>query len=139
MSVAPAQEGRGRSAVVLLVDDDADLRSTLGKILRWEAFEVLEAGSAEEAWRVVEGHGGTIDLLLMDVNLPDGFGARLAQALLGPHPEMVVVYITGFAELDPILSGTLNDAAYVLRKPFSREELLTVAFQALPGLGGRGT
>jgi CheY-like chemotaxis protein len=98
---------------------------------------MIGASTAAEAAEVIESFEGDIDALLMDINLPDGWGGTLAQALLEEHPEMVVVYTTGYASEDPILSGALNDAPYVLRKPFTSEELLNTLREAM-GQGREG-
>jgi DNA-binding NtrC family response regulator len=128
-------EGRaqteGRVPVVFFVDDEAGIRGSFSTLMRRRGFQVLEAGSAEEAGRLIEIYRDPIDVLLMDINLPDGWGATLAQALLEEHPEMTVIYTTGYADEDPILSGALNDAPFVLRKPFSSEELLELIRRAM--------
>ena len=120
-------------AVVFFVDDEPGLRGAFSTLLRRRGFTVHEAGTAEEAEQRIETVTEPIDALLMDINLPDGWGATVAQRLLLSHPEMAVVYTTGFAREDPILSGALNDAAYVLRKPFTAEELIDVLHAAIEG------
>jgi two-component system, cell cycle sensor histidine kinase and response regulator CckA len=112
--------------VVFFVDDEEGIRSTWSLVLRKHGYRVVEAGTAEEAIWFIEAFTEPIDVLLMDINLPDGWGASVAQRLREVHPEMSVVYTTGYAESDPILSGALNDAKHVLRKPFSSEQLLRV-------------
>jgi DNA-binding NtrC family response regulator len=117
--------------VVFFVDDDDNVRSVYGGILRRNGIKVIEAASAEEASRLVEAFTGEIDILLMDINLPDGWGVTLAQRLAEVHPEMVVVYTTGFADSDPILSGALADEPYVLRKPFNAQQLMQTLSAAM--------
>jgi DNA-binding NtrC family response regulator len=124
-------QGEGRAPVVFFVDDEPGIRGSFATLMRRRSFTVLEAGSAEEAGRLIEIYKDPIDILLMDINLPDGWGATLAQALLEEHPEMTVIYTTGYADEDPILSGALNDAPYVLRKPFSSDELLELIRTAM--------
>ncbi|HSM61077.1 MAG TPA: response regulator [Longimicrobiales bacterium] len=111
------------TSVVFFVDDDDGVRGVYSSILRKRGYKVLEAASAEEAGRLSEVFTDGIDVLLMDVNLPDGWGATLAQRLRETHPEMVVVFTTGFADVDPILSSALADAEHVLRKPFNADQL----------------
>jgi DNA-binding NtrC family response regulator len=124
----PAED---RAPVVFFVDDEPGIRGSFATLMRRRGFTVLEAGSADEAGRMIEIYKDPIDVLLMDINLPDGWGATLAQALLEEHPEMTVVYTTGYADEDPILSGALNDAPWVLRKPFSSDELLELIRRAM--------
>jgi DNA-binding NtrC family response regulator len=122
--------------VVFFVDDDDSVRSVYSTVMRKHGVRVLEAASAEEAGRLVEIFSEPIDVLLMDVNLPDGWGSSVAQRLSESHPEMVVVYTTGFADTDPILSGALKDAPFVLRKPFSSTELLNTIERAMQASHG---
>jgi len=127
----PGESPPSRPPVVFFVDDDDGVRTVTAKILRRHGFQVLEAASAEEASRFMEGLTEPIDVLLMDIVLPDGWGGTLAQRLREMHPEMAVVYTTGYAASDPVLSSALRDAPYVLRKPFTSEELMDVVRRAL--------
>ncbi len=120
-----------RQAVVFFVDDDDSVRGVYAAILRKNGMKVLEAASAEEANRMAEAFTDAIDVLLMDIHLPDGWGASLAQTLAEIHSEMKVVYTTGFADSDPILSGALADAPFVLRKPFNAQQLIETISAAM--------
>lgn len=117
--------------VIFFVDDDIQLHRAVTELLEHRGFEVVGAHSAQEAVTVIESYEGVIDVLLMDINLPDGWGASVAQRLLQVRPEMAVVYTTGFAEEDPVLAGGLNDAEFVVRKPFSTDELVEVLTRAI--------
>ena len=124
-----------RRNVVCFVDDDDRLRTVVARLLHTRGFDVVSAGSASDAVDLVESHAGELDLLLMDINLPDGWGADLAEQLCQIRPDMVVVYTTGFAEIDPILAGGLRDARFVVRKPFTVKELVEVLTLALAEKG----
>lgn len=120
-----------RKPVVFFVDDEDGLRLIVNRLLRKRGFEVIGAATAAEASEVIEAFDGEIDALLMDINLPDGWGALVAQRLKMQRPNMVIVYTTGFAEIDPVLSGGLNDAEYVIRKPFTGDQLADVLTRAI--------
>ena len=120
-----------RRPVVFFVDDDDGIRLVANRLLRKRGFEMIGASSATEATEVMDGYEGRIDALLMDVNLPDGWGAMVAQRLRMAQPDMAVVYTTGFAGIDPILSGGLNGAQHVIRKPFTGDQLAEVLTQAI--------
>jgi len=94
------------------------------------------AASATEAEQVIEVHEGPIDALLMDINLPDGWGAMVAQQLIATRPDMALVYTTGMAEIDPILSGGLKGAQFVIRKPFTGDQLADTLSRAIDAKGG---
>lgn len=120
---------------VFFVDDDDRLRDVTCRLLKARGYSVIEAESAERALEVLETYDGDIDVVLMDINLPDGWGASVAQRLRDVRPEMAVVFTTGYADVDPILSSALHDAEFVVKKPFSTEQLVDVLERAV-GSGG---
>ena len=124
--------------VVFFVDDEAGIRHIANRLLRKRGFEVITAASAAEAEEVLGRHEGQIDALLMDINLPDGWGARVAQRLTGARPGMAVVYTTGMAEIDPILSGGLAGGEFVIRKPFTGDQLADTLTRAIEAKGRSG-
>ena len=121
----------GRAKVVFFVDDNDSLRKATGRMLKARGYEVLLAASAAEAWAINEDHDGEIDVLLMDIMLPDGWGATVAQRLREVRPDMAVVYTTGFAESDPVLAGGLQGTDFVVTKPFTSDELVTELERAM--------
>ena len=82
----PSAGVEGAGLRVLLVDDDEDVTLALRSQLEWLGCEVAQAGSAQSAKaRVAEHH---FDLLLLDVELPDGHGPDLANALRASEPKV---------------------------------------------------
>lgn len=130
----PSDLARG---TVFFVDDDDRLRSVTCRLLKARGFSVLEAASAEKAMEVLETYEGDIDVVLMDINLPDGWGASVAQRLRDARPDMAVVFTTGYADVDPILASALNDAEFVVKKPFSTEKLVEVLERAMAAVDGQ--
>ncbi len=123
-----------RQEVVFVVDDDDDVRRFVSHLLTNAGYEVLLAESAEEASNISEAFDGEIDALVMDINLPDGFGATAAFRLREARPNMALVFITGFAKSDPVLAGGLNDAEFLVTKPFTADALLIELKRAMnPG------
>jgi CheY-like chemotaxis protein len=104
------------SRLLLLVEDDPLVRSTLAEALTEAGFEVLEAADAEAALHVVASRND-ICALLTDINLPGADGFVLARAARRLRPDLPVVYASGrVQEADP--RRALPDAAF-LAKPFS--------------------
>ncbi len=124
-------EAGGRRKVVLVVDDDEHVRHLVSRLLTTTGYEALVAGSAEEASDISEAFDGEIDVLLMDINLPDGFGATVAFRLREARPNMALVFITGFAKSDPVLAGGLKDAEFLVTKPFTLDTLVTELERAM--------
>ncbi|MEM7416693.1 MAG: response regulator [Gemmatimonadota bacterium] len=128
--------GAERKPVVFFVDDEDGIRRIADRLLRKRGFEMIGASSAAEAQEVLDGFAGDIDALLMDINLPDGWGAKVAQELRAARPGMAIVYTTGLAEIDPILSGGMSGADYVIRKPFTGDQLADILTRAIVAKGG---
>jgi CheY-like chemotaxis protein len=102
--------------LLLLVEDDPLVRTTLAEALADAGFEVIEAEDAETALDMVAARAD-LAVLLTDINLPGADGFALARAARRLRPELPVVYASGrYGEADP--RRALPDAAF-LAKPFS--------------------
>ena len=118
---------------ILLVDDEAAVRSFVGAILRRENFHVLEAGDGIEALELAQ-RAGPIDLLVTDVRMPRMDGIALSRAFYDVHPDTPVLFISGYPlDLDtvPRPAGT----CCYLPKPFTRQALMDAVIQCLPAVG----
>jgi DNA-binding NtrC family response regulator len=111
-----------RSLRVLLVDDDDNVLNVFRSGLELHGFQVFTASSTEEAMERANTLED-LDVFVVDINLPDGFGSSLALALRQVHPESKVVYMSGYARHDPILSQGIEEHMTFLNKPFSIAEL----------------
>lgn len=112
------------SETILLVEDEALLKTMIGQTLRRHGYTVLEAADGESALKVTAGHAGPIHLLVTDVVMPGMNGHQLAQKLAASRPETTVLYMTGYAD-DPTVRRELSDATRaILQKPFTSEVLM---------------
>ncbi len=124
----PARSG---GEVILVVEDDDQVRTVVSKGLPRLGYEVLVVRNAEEALALVEKHPGRIDLLLTDVVMPGLSGPQLADRLTARRPETRVVFMSGYPEAqDPALGFSLNGRSY-LQKPFALAELAEKIRQSL--------
>jgi two-component system KDP operon response regulator KdpE len=107
---------------VLLVEDDAALRATLHDALALEGYDLLTAASLSEAQALL-AHGPAIDVLLLDLGLPDGDGSTLLATLRRRHelPVLVISARQDDAQKIRLLDQGADD---YLVKPFSVGELL---------------
>jgi len=104
---------------ILLVEDENSLREVTCEYLQKKGYTVLVASEVESAIEVVQGCARPIDLLLTDVILPGGSGVQLAQRLAGDHPQMRVLYVSGYTA-DAIVHHGGHDSNFAfLSKPFS--------------------
>jgi CheY-like chemotaxis protein len=81
-------------SIVLLVDDDAEVRAFTREILRREGYQVLEAADGENALALAQ-RIGNIDLLITDVEMPGMDGRVLSRTIRKAHPTVPVIYISG--------------------------------------------
>lgn len=108
---------------VLLVEDEDLIRHLAEQILVEAGYRVLSASNASEAVERAEGANERIDLLLTDVVMPGVSGTDLAHRLLRHHPEMRILYMSGYSDSLIFRYGVLQERASFLRKPFSAEAL----------------
>jgi two-component system cell cycle sensor histidine kinase/response regulator CckA len=121
-----AQPTRG-SETILVVEDDARVRSVCERVLTQQGFRVLAAACRADALRVFVAHGDHVDLLLTDVVMPGGSGAQLAAELRAQCPKLKVLFMSAHVPAERLagLSGGL------LRKPFEIVDLTRSIRRAL--------
>jgi len=115
-------------AKLLLVDDDARIRATLSAYLRESGFEVTTAGSIAEARKL---NHPNIDLVLLDLMLPDGTGIDLLKDIRQTLPNQTVVMISGEASLSDAVQAIKLGAVDFLEKPVSPEKVEITISNAL--------
>ncbi len=109
--------------VVLLVEDEANVRLLACKFLRKHGYTVLEAGHPKEALALSAQSDKPIDLLITDVVMPDMSGRELAEQLTRTSPRLKVLYISGYANEVLNQYGLVGSGIAFLEKPFSSENL----------------
>ncbi len=117
-------------ATILVVDDEAALRSLARRVLETAGYRVEEAGDGVEALEVAAGMT-TVDLLLTDLTMPRSGGVALAAALTEQRPGLLVVYMSGYGEARLAEGGVLDPSVRLLSKPFSVVELADAVAGAL--------
>ncbi|MEA3000471.1 MAG: hypothetical protein QOK17_2304 [Sphingomonadales bacterium] len=116
-AAAPADTSRrGR---ILVIDDDADVRSFLVDSLAGLGHDVAACESGEEGLERLRHWEA--DLALIDYAMPNMHGAEVARAARRARPDLPIVFITGYAESEQI--EALGDDVQILRKPFTVGEL----------------
>lgn len=114
---------RARSQhVILLVEDDAQVRQLNLSMLRDLGYAVIGADGAGEAMRQLEQHP-EISLLFTDVVMPETNGRQLAEMALKLRPDLRVLYTTGFTRNAIIHGGKLDPHVNFIAKPFSLDQL----------------
>ena len=114
---------------VLIVEDDEVFLRPLRRTLELEGFEVLTAGSGEEALDLLKRED--VDLALTDQRLPGMDGVQVVRQLKTEHPEIGVVVMTAYGTIGAAVEATRLGAEDYLVKPFEPEEILLVLRRAL--------
>src|SRR5581483_11760232 len=131
VSAVPIPASSAGQIVVLVAEDDVGVRLLIWSALREQGYAVLHARDGVDALAVAREHGGPIDLLLTDVEMPAIPGCQLYHSLLAQRPHIKTVFLSGGVS-EPS-AGTL-----FLRKPFNLAALFELINRAanLAGSGG---
>ena len=124
----PLVRGRG---TVLLVEDEEAVRTLAGRVLKAAGYRVLVAANGSAALELADRHGASIDLLLTDVVMPGSSGPQLARTLSEGRPDLLVVFMSGYA--DRAGGGDVALDAPFLAKPFTSAALVHLVGSLLNG------
>ncbi|MEP7119261.1 MAG: response regulator, partial [Acidobacteriota bacterium] len=111
----------GAQRVVLLVEDEADVRHIVAEILRRAGLVVHSADGLAATQALLERGLGPIDLLLTDLVLPGGNGLEVAKRVRASYPDVPVLFMSGYSE--SVFSGGAQ-VEHLLQKPFTSRVLL---------------
>ncbi len=117
-----------KSAVILLVEDEAVVREITARVLESAGYEVLECGGPHEALHLAGCHAERIDLLLTDVVMPGMNGIDLAERIRHLQPNVATVFMSGYAETDVLRKAA---SATHIQKPFTVNDLLSRVAEVL--------
>jgi two-component system response regulator MprA len=107
---------------ILVVDDDAKIRTVVRRGLAYEGYRVVEAASGEEGLEKAREH--LPDLVILDVMMPGMDGLEVTRRLRSSGDEIAILMLTARDEVKDRVEGLENGADDYLVKPFSFEELL---------------
>lgn len=119
-----------RNLRVLIVDDEATLRTALFRVFDRRGYQVVTASRIAEA-KMLTPAEQNVDLAVIDLNLPDGHGLDLMASLKETHPKCQFIVLTGFGSIEMAVKATQSGAFHFLTKPFNVEELLSIADKAV--------
>src|SRR5256714_3324279 len=115
---ATSTSGKG-SEVILLVEDEPDIRELTRMALAQKGYSVIVASNPVDAEQACEKSASEIHLLLTDVTLPGMSGRELAKQLTSRHPKMRVLFMSGYTFNVIAQGGMLEDGVVFLQKPFT--------------------
>lgn len=109
--------------IILLAEDDREVRSLVREALEGYGYRVLEAEGGGAALSVSERHEAPIHLLLTDVVMPKMSGRELADRLTQSRPEIKVLYMSGYTDESIVHHGVLDPDTPFIQKPFGPQAL----------------
>jgi len=118
-----AVRASGGKATILVVEDEEAVRRFAVRALRRAGYDVLDAGSAEDALALLPD-AAPVDLLFTDVVLPGMDGRRLAEELAKREPDVTVLYTSGYTNDEVLRRGVSRSELSFLQKPYATKDLL---------------
>ncbi len=116
---------------ILIVEDEAMIRSNVRECLQQLGYQVVEAGNGEAALEVCEQLQGKIDLVLSDLVMPGMGGYELARQLAQRYPAMRLLFMSGYSDDSGARRDILLQGSAFLQKPFSVADLSNAVHEAL--------
>jgi PAS domain S-box-containing protein len=117
-AVRPSEAGE----TVLVVEDESVVRNLIVEVLGDLGYRAIEASDGPAGLAVLQSKR-KVDLLITDIGLPGLNGRQIADAGRGLHPDMKILFMTGYAENAAIASGFLEHGMTMITKPFTMEVL----------------
>ena len=114
---------------ILLIEDDISFCKLLEKFLIKKSYDVSIAFSAAEAKTAIAKE--TFDLILTDLRLPDSDGIVLMSEFKMTYPEIPIILMTGYSDVNTAVKAIKNGASDYISKPFNPDEVLLVITNAL--------
>jgi len=114
---------------IMVVDDDQNMRDLMMTLLESEGYEVIPAENAAAAQTAFEGPQP--DVVLLDLQLPDGHGLDLLPTIKKQWPDSEVIVLTGNATFDAAVEATKRGAYHFQNKPVDPKNLMVLVKRAL--------
>ena len=116
---------------VLVLDDEADVRTAIRLQLKDTRFEVLEAENFEQAIALLSDNPISIDVIICDVRMPGVSGVEAVATFQQEYPTTPVIVLTGFPDVDLAVDFMKKkDVVEFLTKPVEKDKLIMAVEQA---------
>jgi len=120
---------------LLVVDDSADTREVLQRVLSRQGYDVLAACDVAEALEILRS--ARVDLVITDLKMPGASGLELIRHVKEDLRDTEVVTITGYPSLESAVAAVKMGAEEYVTKPFTQEELLAIVRRTMERVAAR--
>ena len=127
---APLAMSEPKPPTILIIDDDAEIRYSLSRVLGSRQYQVVEASSGEEGVAAVR-KGPHPDLIFMDIRMGGMSGIEALQHIRSVNPRQLVILMTAFGTAQTAIEAMKYGAFDYIMKPFAAERVLALAENAL--------
>ncbi|TAK16585.1 MAG: PAS domain-containing sensor histidine kinase [Acidobacteria bacterium] len=131
-AVASPTVARGHG-VILLVEDEAAVRTVAARFLRRAGYTVVTANNGHEAIRMLDELAEPVDLLITDVVMPGAGGRAVADAMHARFPTTPVLYTSGYTEQAVLHHGVRRTEVAFISKPYSSKSLVEKVAELVKG------
>lgn len=107
---------------ILIIDDEEDIRFLLREVLKLHNYNTIEAPSAEKGMILLKKE--KVDLLLLDMQLPEMNGLEFVQEIRKENKELPVIIMTAFHAIEGVVEMMEEEVQGFIKKPFGIEEVL---------------
>jgi signal transduction histidine kinase/DNA-binding response OmpR family regulator len=118
-----ADHAAGGEETVLVVEDEVLVRSLAVRVLEGQGYEVLVAESGEAALDLLDARPDQVHLVVSDVAMTGIGGRELGRRLAEAHPDLPVLYMSGYPADEAVRNGLLEERQPFIQKPFAPEAL----------------
>lgn len=119
-----------RSSTILLVDDEANILSSLKRLFRSEGYRTLTADSGQAGLQILQAE--PVDLVVSDMRMPEMDGAQFLEQVRSKWPDTMRLLLTGYADVGSIMKAVNRGEIYrYIAKPWDDNDILLIVRQAL--------
>ncbi len=126
-AVEPSQAMPRGTETILCIEDEEDLRNQLVALLKQYGYEVLVGKDGQEGWEAFEREYEHVDVVLLDLSLPNVSGQEVLLRMLTLNPDVKIIVSTGYVQRGAEVSG----AKEILKKPYRLSQVLQTIREVL--------
>jgi DNA-binding NtrC family response regulator len=121
----------GNGAIILLVDDEENLRKTIVKILKQKNFRVLSASNGTEGLEIFKAKAHEVDLVITDMMMPEMDGPEFIQELTKIRPDIPIIVTSGLGSQQQKFENIKGQIFELVEKPYEAKTLQAAIERAL--------
>jgi len=119
------------SIIILVIDDDEEIRKVLGILLKQTGYDFVEASDAETTFQILRDRGNEIGVVICDIKMPKVSGIDILERIRQEFDTLPVIVLSGLVDLNVAVEVMKKGAFDFLTKPIKKNDLILVIEKAL--------